>query len=97
MKIRWQFIYLFLILIGLLELKCFGITSTPLLPHNDPANEREFQNVYQKVSQAPAIFIGAGAPGFAPSKIGDIFVSTTTSKIYIATAAVNSASWDIVN
>lgn len=74
-----------------------GVNPTPLLTHKDPNDSREFQNVYQNMAKGPSIFIGAGAPGFTPQKIGDIFVSTTTAKIYISTAIATSASWAIVN
>lgn len=74
-----------------------GINPTPLLPHKDQGDQREFQNVYQNMAKGPAIYIGAGAPNFAPQKIGDEFISTTTAKIYFATATVNSSSWMIVN
>lgn len=94
---RWPFILLVLIGISLIEMKCFGANSTPLLTHSDPSNEREFQNVYQTISKAPSILTGAGAPAFAPQKIGDIYVSTTTSKVYISTSATSASSWAIMN
>jgi len=74
-----------------------GVNPTPLLPHKDPADQREFQNVYQNMAKGPSIIIGAGAPLSAPQKIGDIFVSTSTAKIYISTAIATSASWVIIN
>jgi hypothetical protein len=71
--------------------------GTPLLPVPDPATYRDLQNLSQTIAYAPSIFTGAGAPNFAPQKIGDIYVSTTTAKIYISTAIATSASWAVVN
>jgi hypothetical protein len=60
----------------------------------------EMQNIYQNIpnkNTTPAIYIGAGAPSFTPGKIGDIFVSTTTSKVYLSTSTVTSGSWSVLN
>ena len=60
----------------------------------------EMQNIYQNIpnkTTTPAIYIGAGAPSFTPGKIGDIFVSTTTSKVYLSTSTATSGSWAVVN
>jgi len=94
----WRFVFLFLIFCGLVE-SCFSATTTssPLLVHKDPKDQKEFQNLYQTLSRAPSIFLSAGAPGNAPQKIGDIDVSTTTGKVYISTAIASSASWALLN
>jgi hypothetical protein len=93
------FTFLFLLFCILCEYYAFSASNNlnPVVPHKDPAIEREFQNNYQAISQKPTIFIGAGVPAFSPSKIGDIFVSTTTSKIYISTATSTPQGWDVVN
>ena len=60
----------------------------------------EMHNIYGTLAPkntTPVIFIGPSAPTFAPNKAGDIFISTGTSKVYIATAAATSGSWAIVN
>lgn len=94
--LRWPFLWAFLLAAGLWTLA--HAIQGPVLSHNDnPANEREFQNVYQGFNTKPDIYTGAGAPTFAPKKIGDIYISTTTSKVYIATSAVTSTSWNVVN
>ena len=67
------------------------------LPHKDAADEREFQNVYQTISKTPDVYTGTGAPSKAPVKIGDFYISTSTSKVYIATATATSGSWAILN
>lgn len=54
--IRWPFAYLFLLLC-LFAMKAFGATTTPasgnpettLVPHQDPGDQREFQNLYNSV------------------------------------------------
>ena len=60
----------------------------------------EFQNVYKDIptlATTPTVTTGAGAPSKAPKRIGDIYISTTTSKVYIATSTVNGASFAVVN
>lgn len=95
--VRWPFIIGFLMIIAFIE-RSFGNTNpTPLLTHKDAADQREFQNVYQNINAKPSTTIGAGAPTFAPRNFGDIFISTTTSKIYIATGTANSGSWAVIN
>ena len=95
MRIRdWRIVILFLLACGLVE---WSWASCPLLVHADASDQREFMNVCQQMAASPAITISAGAPGFAPRKTGDIDISTTTAKVYIATAAATSLSWVIVN
>jgi hypothetical protein len=91
---RWPFLFSFLMVCSLWSLVHASAPSpTPLLPHKDQADEKEFQNVYQNMQKLPTINIGAGVPTYTPKKIGDIFVSTTTANVYIATGTVNSGSW----
>ncbi len=100
MRIKdWRIAFGFLLLCGLVECSWGASPSqgSVILPHEDAANEREFQNVYQNINTKPTIYTGAGPPSFAPQKIGDIYVSTTTAKVYISTANATSASWIVVN
>lgn len=99
MRLRdWRLTFLVLLLFGVSEFLFAGSTTgTPLLVHEDPKTEKEFQNIYQKVSYAPSVFISSGAPAGVPSKIGDITIATATTKIYIATATSTSNSWCVVN
>lgn len=85
------------IFISIIALNSWGQQATPLLVHEDPQTQREFQNTYQSINSKPSISKGAGAPNSAPSKVGDIYISTSTSKIYIATGTVTSSSWMIIN
>lgn len=94
--VRWPFLWSFLFCFSLWSL-AHGASSTPLLPHKDPVEEREFQNVYQTIQKSPSIFTGTGAPSVAPIKVGDIFINTANSKVYIATATATSGSWAILN
>ena len=70
----------------------------PVYVHKSPEHE-EFTSLYKdkaEASMTPRIYIGAGSPTFASNKIGDLFVSTSTAKIYVSTsAAVNG--WVILN
>jgi len=68
----------------------------PLYTHTE-REQKEFEHLYKGVNVAPAIFLSAGAPSSTPLKIGDINVSTTTGKVYIATATATSASWAVLN
>lgn len=86
--------WLFLILVS----PC--LATGPKYGYQDPKLDDEFNNVYREIDtaqKAPAIFRGAGAPTFKPKKEGDIYISTTTAKVYIATSTVSSGSWAIVN
>lgn len=94
--IRWPFLWAFLFSFCLWSM-VHAATQTPLLPHKDPGEEREFQNVYQSISRAPSILSGSSGPSVVPNKTGDIFINTTTSKIYIATGTVSSGSWTVIN
>lgn len=95
MKIHWQLLWVFLFVFSLWSV--VHATQTPLLPHKDPADEREFQNVYQTLSKNPSLATGTGAPSVAPGKIGDLYINTSNSKVYIATGTVNSSSWAALN
>ena len=99
MRIRdWRVPFCFLVLCAATEISFGGTnTTTPIFPHKDPNEQREFQRVYQTTAQSPTIFTGAGAPAFSPQKTGDTYISTTTQKIYISTATATKASWMIIN
>lgn len=99
MRIRdWRFVFLFLLACCAVEFSLAASNkTTPLFNHDDPKINREFQNIYQVSGRSTAIFTGAGAPGFTPQKAGDIYISTTTQKIYISTAIATPTSWVIVN
>lgn len=62
---------------------------TPVAIYADPTTHRLLVDT--------AAFSGAGAPSSTPSAIGQIYVDTTGSKVYISTATVNSGSWTILN
>jgi len=40
---------------------------------------------------------GSGAPSSTPSKIGNIYVDTAGSKVYVSTAISASGDWKILN
>lgn len=92
--VRSPFLIAFL---GSLSLAVFVHAGCPLLPHADPADQREFQNVCQQLSAAPSVSTGTGAPTFRPKKIGDEYIDTTNHKVYFSTATATSGSWLIVN
>ena len=39
---------------------------------------------------------GSGAPGTTPTKIGLLFIDTTTPNVYISTGTSSSADWKLV-
>ena len=90
----WRIVFMFLIFCGVVEI-CFSATNTttPLYVHEDPKNQREFQNVYQTMARSPNIYISSGAPEFTPEKVGDMVISTTTVHTYVSTATKDSNSW----
>lgn len=45
----------------------------------------------------PTISSGTSAPATTPGKVGDIFVDTSTPKMYIAKGTTNSSDWVAVN
>ena len=96
-SVRWQFLWAFLFSFCLLAHKIVHATATPLLPHKDAGDEREFQNVYQTISRSPTVYSGSGAPSTTPIKAGDIYINTSNSKVYIATGTVTSGSWTVLN
>lgn len=69
-----------------------SVNPTPLLPHKDENDEREFQNVYQNMAKGPAVYMG-NTPNSIPQKIGDLFVSTTTGSVYLSSGTKNSGQW----
>jgi hypothetical protein len=92
--VRWGFIYAFFLVLSIAVICHAGC---PLLTHEDAANEREFQNVCQEISNGPLVTTGSGVPNFIPRKVGDEYIATSTGKVYFATSTVTSGSWAIVN
>lgn len=56
-----------------------------------------FNNIYRLLGLAPTIYTGILAPTTTPSKIGDTFINTATSKVYVSTGTNSSADWKILN
>lgn len=67
--------------------------TSPILPHSDSSDEREFQQVYQNLNAKPSIYLGTSAPNYAPLKSGDMYVDTSAGHVYIATGTATSGSW----
>ncbi len=53
--------------------------------------------VFAGTSNVPYITTGVNAPGSTPGKVGDIFVDTTHTKVYVATGTGSSADWTVLN
>jgi hypothetical protein len=88
------------LLVILFPALCFASGPKYVGSHTDPQVYQEFQNVYHDVpnrNTTPTIYIGAGAPSISSQIVGDIYVSTTTSKVYISTAAASSSGWAVLN
>lgn len=68
----------------------------PLYTHAE-REQKEFEHLYKGVNAPPAILVGAGTPTTIPDRIGDIFISTTTGKVYLSTGTATSGSWAILN
>lgn len=54
-------------------------------------------DVPQLLYAYPNISSGAVAPASTPSKIGDIYIDTVATKVYISTGTSSSADWKILN
>lgn len=88
-----------LLLILFLASPCFGGASQKYSYKDSKLND-EIENIYfclTELKKGPALYKGAGAPAIRPRKIGDIYVSTTTSKVYTSTGTSTSADWAILN
>jgi hypothetical protein len=55
------------------------------------------ETIEEIVDTLPAITSGSGAPASTPTKIGDIYVDTSGSKVYIAKGTSSSADFLILN
>ncbi len=55
------------------------------------------ETIQDIVDSLPAITSGTTAPSSTPTKIGDIYVNTSGSKVYIAKGTSSSADWLILN
>lgn len=72
----------------------------PKYRYKEPLLNDEIAQIYNEITKAqssPRLFKGAGAPTMVPARIGDIYVSTTTSKVYLSTGTATSASWAVLN
>lgn len=77
-----------------------GVTDDQKQQYDKASTMREFTEIYSRMADratTPRLLVGAGAPSFSPGKFGDLFVSTTTGKVYIATATLTSLSWAVMN
>ncbi len=70
-----------------------GVSSsdgiTPVVVYADPTTHRLLVDT--------VAYSGAGVPGTTPTAIGQIYVDTNATKVYISTGTVNSGSWTILN
>ena len=55
-----------------------------------------WENLTKSAAGLPVVSTGSSAPATTPSAVGDIYVDTTNSLIYIATGTSSSADWDIL-
>lgn len=92
----WRVPFLFLVLCAIAAWS-WADTQSPILVHQDNANQREFQNVYQSINVRPVVFSGSGASTATPRKIGDIYIDTSAGKVYISTSAVSAGGWALLN
>lgn len=56
-----------------------------------------FNRVYLLLKGSPYISNGIIAPTSTPQKIGDMYIDTVLSKVYVATGTTNSSDWKILN
>lgn len=88
-----------ILVIALLLIGIPVFADGPAYRHEGKTQE-EFQILYNEKADkrtTPKIYTSTSTPTFAPSKYGDIFVNTTSGKVYIASGTSNSGSWAILN
>jgi len=49
------------------------------------------------VRRSPTISTGIAAPTSIPNKIGNMYIDTVLSKVYVSTGIVSSSDWKILN
>lgn len=78
----------------------FGVNGPKYTYPTPRGLDDEMHNIYNNMPNkavTPSVYIGSGAPSFVPPKVGDLFISTSTSKVYLSTSAVTTGSWAILN
>ena len=60
---------------------------------NDDFLSSEWNDMVTDQKSRSLVTSGAGAPSSAPGSIGDIYIDTTNSKIYIATGTSSSSDY----
>ena len=63
--------------------------QTPVRVYADPTTHRL---LVQTVASS-----GSGAPATTPTALGQIYIDTLNTKVYVSTGTVNSGSWTVVN
>jgi len=97
--LREVYIFCLLCIVFLIFYTVQALATGPVYTHPQPVQE-EFRVLYTEKAEArtsPKIFTSTAVPSIAPEKTGDIFINTSTSKVYIATATASSGSWAILN
>ena len=47
--------------------------------------------------EVPSISTGIVAPATTPAKVGNVYIDTVLSKVYISTGTSSSADWKLMN
>jgi hypothetical protein len=55
------------------------------------------ETIQEIVDNTAGVTSGSGAPASTPSKIGDLYVDTTNSKLYASKGTSSSADWFLTN
>lgn len=71
----------------------YGVSLIPYHVHNNTDSAL----IDRIANKLPIAVYGSGAPTSTPLAIGDIYVNTALSKVYVATGRSSSSDWTLVN
>lgn len=71
----------------------YGVSLIPYHTHNN-ADSPFIDRIANKL---PSVSYGTGVPTKTPQAIGDIYVKTVLTKVYVATGISSSSDWTLVN
>ena len=62
---------------------------TPVVLYADPVTHRLLVQL--------AVSNGAGSPSSTPTALGQVYIDTQNTKVYISTGTTNSGNWTVMN
>ncbi len=59
--------------------------------------DRNVETAFRERLNMPQIFTGIVVPAITPIHLGDIYINTVLTKVYVATGLSSSSDWKILN